>query len=86
MMASIRDPFTGYNYNTSYIGHGQFERIQEPVKASAVRHPDATVLFGNGQYSGGANKFMRAPLNPDSGCSTTCVPNPSAWRWKVIYA
>ncbi|HNQ88496.1 MAG TPA: type II secretion system protein [Verrucomicrobiota bacterium] len=63
------DPMTGYNYNTSYIGHGQFESIQEPAKAGAVRNPQGTVLFGDGQYGGGANKFMRAPFpNPgDAG-------------------
>lgn len=59
------DPHTGYNYNTSFIGHGQFESIPEPAKAGSVKHPDATVLFGDGQYAGGANKFMRAPFpNP----------------------
>ncbi|MGH7979031.1 MAG: type II secretion system protein, partial [Limisphaerales bacterium] len=25
------DPYTGYNYNTSYIGHGQGEAIQQPA-------------------------------------------------------
>jgi prepilin-type N-terminal cleavage/methylation domain-containing protein/prepilin-type processing-associated H-X9-DG protein len=57
----LTDPYTGYNYNTSYIGHGQSENIPEPAKASAVKVSSATVLFGDGQYSGGANKFMRAP-------------------------
>jgi prepilin-type processing-associated H-X9-DG protein/prepilin-type N-terminal cleavage/methylation domain-containing protein len=60
------DPFTGYNYNTSFIGHGQFESIPEPTKASAIRNPAATVVFGDGEYSGGANKFMRAPF-PNAG-------------------
>ncbi|HVY70951.1 MAG TPA: prepilin-type N-terminal cleavage/methylation domain-containing protein [Verrucomicrobiae bacterium] len=55
------DPYTGYNYNTSFIGHGQDEAIPEPAKASAVRQPVATVIFGDGQYASGANKFMRAP-------------------------
>lgn len=55
------DPYTGYNYNTSYIGHGQDETIVQPAKASAARHPAKTVVFGDGQYSGGADKFMRAP-------------------------
>ena len=57
----LSDPHTGYNYNTSYIGHGQGENIPEPARAAAVRKPAATVLFGDGQYSAGANKFMRAP-------------------------
>ena len=67
------DPYTGYNYNTSYIGHGQGESANDPTgkaapipaKTAAVNHPAKTVLFGDGQYSGGANKFMRAPYpNP----------------------
>jgi prepilin-type N-terminal cleavage/methylation domain-containing protein/prepilin-type processing-associated H-X9-DG protein len=57
----LTDPFTGYNYNTSFIGHGQFENIPEPAKGSAVKNPTGTALFGDGQYSSGANKFMRAP-------------------------
>jgi prepilin-type N-terminal cleavage/methylation domain-containing protein/prepilin-type processing-associated H-X9-DG protein len=63
------DPYTGYNYNTSYIGHGEQESIPEPVKVAAVRRPAGTVLFGDGQYVHGANKYMRAPWsNPgDAG-------------------
>jgi len=57
----LADPYTGYNYNISFIGHGQFESIPDPAKASAVRRPADTALFGDGQFAGGANKFMRAP-------------------------
>jgi prepilin-type processing-associated H-X9-DG protein len=57
----LTDPYTGYNYNTSYIGHGQFESIPQPAKGSDVQHAGKTVLFGDGQYSAGADKFMRAP-------------------------
>jgi len=55
------DPYTGYNYNTSYLGHGQYENIQQSARAAEVRRPNQTLLFGDGQYSAGANKFMRAP-------------------------
>jgi prepilin-type processing-associated H-X9-DG protein len=62
---SVYEPYTGYNYNTSYIGHGQGESIESPAKVAQVRRPDRCALFGDGQYSGGADKFMRAPLpNP----------------------
>jgi prepilin-type N-terminal cleavage/methylation domain-containing protein/prepilin-type processing-associated H-X9-DG protein len=57
----LADPYTGYNYNTSFLGHGQFESVPEPAKTAAVRQPASTVIFGDGQYSAGANKFMRAP-------------------------
>ncbi len=55
------EPYTGYNYNTSYIGHGSGESITEPAKESMVRSPGRTVIFGDGQYADGANKYMRAP-------------------------
>jgi prepilin-type N-terminal cleavage/methylation domain-containing protein/prepilin-type processing-associated H-X9-DG protein len=57
----LADPYTGYNYNTSYLGHGQFESMPSPAQVSAVKRPSATLIFGDGQYAGGPNKFMRAP-------------------------
>jgi len=59
---SPHDPYTGYNYNTSFIGHGQYENIPAPAKKSQIRNSAGCVLFGDGQWSGGANKFMRSPL------------------------
>jgi prepilin-type processing-associated H-X9-DG protein/prepilin-type N-terminal cleavage/methylation domain-containing protein len=53
------DPYTGYNYNTSYIGRGKGEGA--PAKATEVRHSSETILFGDGQWALGANKYMRAP-------------------------
>ncbi|HEX3358292.1 MAG TPA: H-X9-DG-CTERM domain-containing protein [Tepidisphaeraceae bacterium] len=59
------DPFTGYNYNTSFIGHGQYESIPAPAKAASIRHPSKVAMFGDGQWAVGADKFMRAPFpNP----------------------
>ncbi len=63
------NPYTGYNYNTSYIGHGQYEAIVAPAKSSAARHPATTAIFGDGEYVAGANKFMRAPW-PNPGDET----------------
>jgi prepilin-type processing-associated H-X9-DG protein len=53
------DPYTGYNYNTSYIGRGSGEG--PPARLSAVKRPAETLLFGDGQWSLGANKYMRSP-------------------------
>ncbi len=62
----LSDPYTGYNYNTSYIGGGSGESTMQPAKDGQVKHPCATLIFGDGEYAGGANKFMRAPQNrPD---------------------
>jgi prepilin-type N-terminal cleavage/methylation domain-containing protein/prepilin-type processing-associated H-X9-DG protein len=60
------DPYTGYNYNTSYIGHGQGESIEAPAKATSILNPAGTALFGDGQWAAGADKFMRAPY-PNAG-------------------
>ncbi len=59
---TLFDPHTGYNYNTSYIGHGQGETVEAPVKLVQVRQPSRTAIFGDGEYRSGANKFMRAPF------------------------
>jgi prepilin-type N-terminal cleavage/methylation domain-containing protein/prepilin-type processing-associated H-X9-DG protein len=65
------NPYTGYNYNTSYIGHGDGEAIKQPAKTSDLLHPTKTALFGDGQYASGANKFMRAPYpNPGDASFT----------------
>ncbi len=74
-------PFSGYNYNTSYVGHGEgesvdrksytdpvlphpaksFTQIVMPARAVRIGSPTMCVLFGDGQYAGGTNKFMRSP-------------------------
>ncbi|HMD54996.1 MAG TPA: hypothetical protein VKJ65_10650 [Phycisphaerae bacterium] len=56
----------GYNYNTSYIGHGAAELHPNPVRFHQLATPSLCALFGDGGYSGGVNYFMRAPdlLNP----------------------
>jgi prepilin-type N-terminal cleavage/methylation domain-containing protein/prepilin-type processing-associated H-X9-DG protein len=60
------ETFTGYNYNTSYIGNDQGE---PPARLSQIRHPSETAVFGDGGYAGGANanKFMRAPFGDGRG-------------------
>ena len=65
----LNDPFTGYNYNTSYIGHGADEAIPDPVRIASLSHPSSTALFGDGQWVAGADKFMRAPF-PNPGDAT----------------
>jgi prepilin-type N-terminal cleavage/methylation domain-containing protein/prepilin-type processing-associated H-X9-DG protein len=60
------DKFTGYNYNCSFIGkvEGESGGRERPAFLSQIEAPARTALFGDGQFAGGANKFMRAPL-PD---------------------
>jgi prepilin-type processing-associated H-X9-DG protein/prepilin-type N-terminal cleavage/methylation domain-containing protein len=63
---SPNDPYTGYNYNTSYVGGEQVGgvggTVAPPAKASIFRSAVATAVFGDGQYGAGANKFMRSPF------------------------
>jgi prepilin-type processing-associated H-X9-DG protein len=63
------DPYTGYNYNTDYIGKGKGEiPSSTPARIESVKRPGDCALFGDGEWAEGANKFMRAPLDdPDHG-------------------
>jgi prepilin-type processing-associated H-X9-DG protein len=79
------NPYTGYNYNTSYLGHGQGEAIEQPAKNSEVLHPAKTVIFGDGQYSAGADKFMRAPFpNPADAAFTGRYSGTQGFRHRQL--
>ena len=60
------DPYTGYNYNASYIG-GFITDVRGTLggnnssKAIKVRRPSRCAVFGDGQFTLGANKYMRSP-------------------------
>lgn len=55
--------FTGYNYNTSYIGGRKFNGEFNPsARQGQVRDPAHTALFGDGGQSNSTNRFMRAPF------------------------
>lgn len=60
------DPFTGYNYNTSYLGRGEGELpASQPARLAAVRSPSRTAAFADaaGVTPLVANKYMRAPAD-----------------------
>ncbi len=72
------DPYTGYNYNTTYIGRGENESpyrgmTSAPARASEVARPARTALVGDGGYRDGANKFMRAPHDPSPNLAVAGV-------------
>ena len=78
---SLADTYTGYNYNTSFIGHGQGESIPAPIRASQVRSASTCALFGDGQYASGADKFMRAPFpNPGDASFTNRAAGTQGYR------
>ncbi len=69
------DPYTGYNYNVSYIGRGENEGDYRgmgtaPARTSSVRFGATAALVGDGGFRGGANKFMRAPHDEGVGEGT----------------
>ncbi|MBX3356030.1 MAG: type II secretion system protein [Phycisphaeraceae bacterium] len=71
------EPFTGYNYNTTYLGSegalpgvsadGQmldgWANARLGARPAQVRRPDSTACFGEGGWKDGPNRFMRAPGN-----------------------
>jgi prepilin-type processing-associated H-X9-DG protein len=76
----LADPYTGYNYNTSFIGHGQFETCVNPATADMVRRPDHCALFGDGQWREGANKFMRSPWQSECDKFSFRYPGTQGYR------
>ncbi len=52
----------GYNYNTSYIGHGSGEYNPVPATNTDIADPASCALFGDGGFYGGINYWMRAPV------------------------
>ena len=54
--------YTGYNYNCAYVGKVVGDRAtrESPLRWIQVKQADKLPLFGDGGYSGGPNKFMRA--------------------------
>ncbi len=88
------DPYTGYNYNTSYIGaEGRFPEVdangawrdgwavaRRGLATGNFRRTDTTALFGDGGWRGGANKFMRAPSATVEGDFATVYAGGQAFR------
>ena len=72
------DHYTGYNYNSSYLGGVRYI-FQNTVNSLSIpsaytddiQTPSACAVFGDGQYTSGANKFMRSPypgpMDADAG-------------------
>jgi len=77
---SLRDPYTGYNYNTSYLGAEAmwvadgWDPVRFGVLPHACQRSSQCAMFGCGGFAGGANKFMRAPLSPNG------------WPLNLVYA
>jgi prepilin-type processing-associated H-X9-DG protein len=82
---SSGDPYTGYNYNTSYIGGEAptqvgWNAVRKGVPPHACRRTTQTAIFGCSGYSQGANKFMRAPLAPNGHPLSVTYTGAQAFR------
>ena len=76
---------TGYNYNVCYLGYVENNAgtRKYPTTWSDVRYPSRVVVFGDGGYAGGPNKFMRAPLQDkqyDKSSSSLRMAGTQAFR------
>jgi len=65
------DPYTGYNYNTTYVGgegylyNWGWKNFRAGVRHSACRWTGRVAIFGDGGRAGSTNKYMRAPMNTE---------------------
>ncbi|MBL9141103.1 MAG: DUF1559 domain-containing protein, partial [Phycisphaerae bacterium] len=92
--ATATDPYTGYNYNTTFIGHeGSYpyqdgdgrtvdgwNAVRMGTPMSAFARPERTAVFGDGGWKGGTNKFMRAPGNTVEGNASVVAAGTQAFR------
>ena len=82
---SDQPPFTGYNYNTSFVGGEApfpavgFQAIRVGVAPSGWQHTGA-VMFGIGGWSGGTNRYMRAPGNHEFVGAATCCAGAQSFQ------
>lgn len=77
---TLADPYTGYNYNTSYIGHGAGETVRKSARTTNVKNSAGCAIFGDGQYSGGANKYMRSPFKSEIDMFSARAAGTQGWR------
>ncbi|MEM6313323.1 MAG: prepilin-type N-terminal cleavage/methylation domain-containing protein [Planctomycetota bacterium] len=62
--ANADDPYTGYNYNVSYLAsfRDPFADWTLGPRITAIKDSSQTALFGDGGWALGANKYMRSPI------------------------
>lgn len=80
------DQFTGYNYNTTYVGGEAMSVVpgwavvRRGIRPAQCRRASTCAAFGCGAYAAGANKFMRAPLNSEGRSLSLIYSGGQAFR------
>jgi len=58
-------PYTGYNYNTSFLGRDamddHYKLIYSPARIDEIADPAQCGVFGDGEFKNGPNNYMRSP-------------------------
>jgi len=92
------EPFTGYNYNTTYLGSEGFlpgldasgvmldgwRNARLGARPAQVRRPEVTAFFGEGGWKGGPNRYMRAPMNSVEFSFGTVYAGGQAFRGRGV--
>jgi prepilin-type N-terminal cleavage/methylation domain-containing protein/prepilin-type processing-associated H-X9-DG protein len=83
---NFADPFTGYAYNTSYLGAEETWTmtgdgdVRSGVAPHACSRSTTCAMFGCAGRRGGTHKFMRAPLNREGMDLPTLYSGGQAFR------
>jgi len=84
-----KDPATGYNYNTTYIG-GEgphvipgWSHVRHGARPEECRKLAQCAIFGCAGRHGGTNKFMRAPENTVEGNLSQVYAGAQAFRHRL---
>lgn len=81
-------PYTGYNYNTTYLGCSIYENAP-PAKMMQISNPTKCAAFGDGGWGDSTNKFMRAPLynerDPNAGGNFSAMRRAGAQSYRHSY-
>ena len=60
------DDYTGYNYNTSYLGGRKLgTELYPSAKHGQARNPAQTAMFGDAGFGITTNRYMRAPFKSE---------------------
>jgi prepilin-type processing-associated H-X9-DG protein len=85
--SNFGEAFTGYNYNTGYIGGEAkpfgalgWKPVRQGVPPHACARASTCAMFGDAGRGNQSNKYMRGPLPVHTGDIGTCYSGAQAFR------